>query len=155
AQDHVVAVAQGGDAAVAHEITGVGAYEAVAGIDGAADAGGTVGPGHRPAVAVPIDAIEHVVAVAQGRDREGSHALIGVGADGAVAGRDGAGDAGGAVTAGRRPANPSPVGALHHAAADPVVGVAQGDSAAAAHEITGVGADEAVAGSDGAADAGG
>src|SRR5205807_2537408 len=81
AADHVVAVAQGNDAAVAHLIAGVGTDEAVGGVDDAHDAGGAAAPGRRPSGAVPLGAADHVVAVAQGNDAAVAHLIAGVGAD--------------------------------------------------------------------------
>src|SRR6516165_3201579 len=49
-------------------ILAVSAHEAVVLIDFAGDAHRAVAPGHRPAIAVPIRAENHVVAVVQGRD---------------------------------------------------------------------------------------
>src|SRR5262249_38756186 len=111
------------------------------------------------AVAVPVVALDHVVAVAQGRDvlaRGVAHAhlVAGVAADEAVGGGDGAGDAGRAAAPRRRATAAVPV-----VAADDVVAVAQGCDAAViipvpAHLVAGVAADEAVGGGDGAGDAG-
>src|SRR6516162_8883755 len=77
-----------------------------------------------------------------------SHVIIGRGPDQAVGGRDGASDAGRAAAPGRRAPVAVPGGTLDH-----VVAVRQG-SGADAHVIVGQGADQAVVGRDGAADAG-
>src|SRR5262249_34187031 len=98
AADQVVAGAQGGDVAggAAHALVGVGADEAVGGGDGAAGPGRAAAPGHRPAVAVPQRAADHVVAVAQGENAVVAHAVRVGRADQAVGVGDDATDPGGA-----------------------------------------------------------
>src|SRR5439155_19060126 len=66
--DHVVAVAQRGDAVESHLIISVAADEAIGVRDGAAHPGAATAPGHRPAPAVPIDTSDYIVAVAQRED---------------------------------------------------------------------------------------
>src|SRR5260370_3891089 len=67
ASDQVIAVAQGSKA-FSHIIIGPGADEAIGVGEGAADPRAAVGPGRRPAIAVPVRTSDHVVAVAQGGD---------------------------------------------------------------------------------------
>ncbi len=112
AGDHVVAVGQGGDG-IADEVPGVGADEAVAGIDRAREAGRPVGSRHRPALTVPW-AADDVVAVGQGGDAvKETHHVARVVADEAVGGIDGTADAGGAVPPCRRPTALVPVRTEH------------------------------------------
>src|SRR5262249_6422988 len=128
--DDVVAVAQGGDGRV-HQVAGRRAGEAVGGRDAAREPGAAVGPGDRALLEVPVRAVDDVVAVAQGDDRQ-AHQLVG-GADEAVAGGDEAVDPCRAVAPGGGPAVAVPVGAGHD-----VVAVAQGRDAGAAHLVAGV-----------------
>src|SRR5208337_2908971 len=165
AADHVVAVAQGRHAAAAaadRVIRGT-ADQAVRGTDGTADAGRAAAPrdrARRGGRAVgPVGAADHVVAVAQGRHAAAcffvaaADRVIRRTADQAVRGTDGTADAGRAAaprdrarTGGRAV---GPVGAGHH-----VVAVAQGRHAGAADLVIHRTADQAVRGTDGAADAG-
>src|SRR5712692_6392533 len=131
AGDHVVAVAQGGDAGAqviirgdgAHVIIRVAADEAIAGIDGAADARAAIPPSHRPATirksAVPARAYDHVVAVAQGGDA--AHPIPGVAADEAIGFGDNTAHPRAAVAPGHRPATiliaPIPAVTRHHVVA--------------------------------------
>src|SRR5262249_55472791 len=92
--DQVVAVAQESDKS-ARQIPGVGADEAVGGGDDTANPRRAAAPGYRPAVAVPKQAADYVVAVAQDGDYGGSstggiaaHVVVGAGADEAVGGGD-------------------------------------------------------------------
>src|SRR5262249_5515637 len=119
--DHVVAVGQGPDEVASHVIVEGAPDEAVGGGDGAGEADCPAGPGHRPQLAVPLRARDHVVAVAQGPDAADAHVIEQTGADETVGGGDGAGDARGAAAPGRCPAAAVPVGAGDH-----VVAVAQG-----------------------------
>src|SRR5262249_31690724 len=122
AVDHVVAVAQGDDvqrAHTSHLVIGVGADEAVGGIDDAGYPSRAIAPGRGLALAVPVGALDHVVAVAQGGD-VAAHLVIGVAAHEAVAGVHDTGHRGRAAAPGRRPALAVPERAAHH-----VVAVAQ------------------------------
>src|SRR5207248_1676891 len=80
ASDHVVPVAQGVDAT--DIISGVTADKAVRIRDRTADAAITVGPGDCPAIAVPVPALNNVVAVVE--ERCISHLIPGVAADEAI-----------------------------------------------------------------------
>src|SRR5262249_20899616 len=119
--DHIVAVAQGGDATVTDRISGVATKGAIGGGNDTADPGAATSPGRCPTGAVPSRATDHVVAVAQESDAI-AHLVAGTGADEAVGTGDGAGDAGRAATPSRRPAIAVPIRAAGH-----VVAVAQGD----------------------------
>src|SRR5262249_3503456 len=142
----------------AHDIPGVAANEAVAGIDDTTDPGRAASPGHRPTTAVPGRTSDHIVAVAQGghvrpalniraADKVATPFIPRVAADEAVAGIGGAADPSGAAPPRHRPAIVVPL-----RADDNVVAVGQYDDAekrntaqAAGDEILGVTADEAIA----------
>src|SRR5439155_1574197 len=94
AADHVIAIAQGGDTIVAHQIPEASADEAVSGIDGAADPGRAAPPRHCPARAVPARAPDHALSLAHANVAFGAYPITGVSADEAVAGIDGAADPG-------------------------------------------------------------
>src|SRR5207237_566645 len=86
--NHVIAVAQGCDAdhkktgiVAAHIIIGIAADEAIRGGDGTTNSRATVAPGCRPALAVPLGTIDHVVAVGQQRDALTTRPITGVAAD--------------------------------------------------------------------------
>src|SRR5207302_6950307 len=104
-------------------IARVGADEAIGGRDRAPDAGAAVAPGYRPAVIVPAERRNDVVAVAQGRDR--AHPFIGIAADQAIVLGDDAAAAGRTVPPGDRPAKAVPEEAF-----DQIVAIAQADECA-------------------------
>src|SRR5439155_19611339 len=104
--DHVVAVAQAGDALETYHIAGSAADEAIGFGDSATCSRAAVAPGHRPTLAVPHWTHDHVVTVRQGRDAmiASGHMVIGADAEEAHALGDTAADTRAAVTPGRRPA---------------------------------------------------
>src|SRR5260370_30862042 len=103
--DHVVAVAQGRDAGIAHNIPGIAADEAIGFRDDAAGSGAAVPPSHRTTLVVPEVAYHYVVTVAQ-RGDTAAHiipevaACLGVAAYEAIGFGDGAGCSSTAVAPG-------------------------------------------------------
>src|SRR5262249_15593127 len=132
--------------AAAHPVVGVGPDQAVGHGDDASDPRGGVAPGHGPAVAVPVLAADHVVAVAQAGDAAQADLIIWGGADEAVCRGGAAAAPGGAAPTGHRPAAAVPARSGDH-----VVAVSQ-QADAAAHAVAGVGADQAIDLGDGPAD---
>src|SRR5439155_10038729 len=81
-EDLVVAVGERGGVApdeipeiAVHSITGVAADQTIGFGDGATDPAAAIGPGRRPAIAVPIATEHHVVAVAQHLDAGRAHCV--------------------------------------------------------------------------------
>ena len=145
AAHHVVAIAQRGDPAVAHQVVGAAADQAVGRAHHARDAAGAVAPGYRPgiedAAVVPVDAVHHVVAIAQ-RGDPAANLVAEFAAHQAVGRAHHPRDAAGAAAPGRRPGlDDAAVGP--HLAAHHVVAIAQrGDPAA--NPVVGAAADQAV-----------
>src|SRR5262249_27733649 len=145
AAHQVIAVAEQGDELRAHLVVRVGADQTVGLGEGAAEPGVAVDPGHRPTGAVPIHALDEVIAAAQDADAVQADAIVGITADQAVGGGDGATDPGRAIAPGDRPAVAVPNGRRHRVVAAP-----QDDDRRAPNPIIGAAAGEAVGLGDGA-----
>ncbi len=164
AADDVIAVEKGGDAAIAHIITGCGADETVCCRDGSGDAGAAIPPRHcsriRGCSIIPVIAADDVIAVEKGGDAAIAHIITGCGADETVCCRDGSGDAGAAIPP-RHCSRICGCPIIPVWAADDVIAVEKGGDAAftklkaaRAHIVTDSRADETVCLRDGSGDAG-
>src|SRR5439155_38641 len=111
---NVVAVGKKLNAVISQTICGTGADQAVGFGDDTGNTRAAIAPGHRSAEAVPRRTVDHIVAVAQGKDAEATHLISEVGADETVGFGNGAAKRHGAIAPSHRPPLAIPTGTVDY-----------------------------------------